>query len=468
MADAPEDSIPANADPTETNINSQSGLSSRFSGRAPLIIAIGASIASLVLLCLFAFLLLRSQDSEEPTPTLETPDQPQIDTDKYPYEAISQAGAITVTLETPIFLDVSGEQFSVQAEVLPAEGVWTPPTLNETTAAWVYGAVINYVFGLDDTGDNQAMLEGLAVGDEINLTTRSGSSSTFIVSSRNQVASDNREIFSQRVPGVTLVIIEEDLEENRLVVQGRYVQSDTQVEVDAGRIVDMGETAQLESLQINVTAVSTQYDLPGVPQGFAVLHIDYQVQNVGTSAVDTSSLTTVLADDVGNLYALNPTVSQLGNNPPLGNSISPGQTVLATAGYQLPAGLSSPVLRWQVSIVGTPNGIQVNIPFQDTSAAEQQTNIQITEITLPPDGNSLLIVGQITNLGNQSVLVDVGDLLLVNTSGTVFQMLSTNPAFPWSVPSGQTLLYAVTFQRPLTTDAVFTILNQSFQITGLR
>jgi len=421
LADAPEDSIPANADPMDSNNNSQSGSRSFFSGRAPLIIAIGASIASLVLLCLFAFLLLRPQDSEDPTPTPETPDQPQIDTDKFPYEAISQAGAITVTLETPIFLDVSGEQFSVQAEILPAEGVWTPPTLSETTVAWVYGSVINYVFGLDDTNENQALLEGLAVGDEIALTTRSGSSSTFIVSSRNQVASDNREIFSQRAPGVTLVVIEDDLEESRLVVQGRYVQSDTQVELDAGRIVDMGETAQIESLQITVSAISTQYDLPGVPQGFAVLHIDYQVQNVGTSAVDTSSLTTVLADDVGNLYALNPTVSQLGNNPPLGDSISPGQTVLATAGYQLPAGLSSPILRWQVSIVGTANGIQVNIPFQDTSAAEQQTNIQVTEITLPPDGSSLLIIGQIVNQGNQPVIINVSDVSLTNSTGTVYQ-----------------------------------------------
>lgn len=467
MADTPDD-IKVEAPNSGNSGGSESRLQTLLSERGPLIIAIGATAASLVLICLFAVLLIRNQDSVEATPTPVPDSDVAVDTDTFPYEAISESGSITLTLETPIFLDVAGSQFSVQAEVLPTEGAWTPPTVNEASVAWVYGSVINYVFGLDDTSENQSLLEQLVVGDEIILTTRSGNSSTFIVSSRNEVASDNREIFTQRSPGVTLVLIEENPQDSRLVVQGRFVLSDSQDEVQAGRVVEMGETAQLESLQITVTSVSTQYDRPEVPAGFAVFHIDYQVQNVGTTSVETNSLTTVLADDVGNLYALNPVASQLGNNPPLSGSVAPGQTVVATAGFQIPAGLSSPVLRWQVSIVGTNSSIQINIPFQDAATANQQVNIQLSEVSIPPDGSSVLIIGQITNLGNQPVIVDVSDISLTSSSGTIHQILSTNPAFPWSVPPGQTLLYAVTFQRPLTSDAIFSILNQSFQITGLR
>jgi hypothetical protein len=467
VADTPDD--PNVEAPNQGNSSdSESRLQSLLSERGPLIIAIGATAASLVLICLFAILLIRNQDSEVATPTPLPESDVEVDTDTFPYEAISESGSITVTLETPIFLDVAGTQFSVQAEVLPAEGVWTPPTIDEATAAWVYGTVINYVFGLDDTDENQSLLEQLVVGDEITLTTRSGKSSTFIVSSRNEVPSDNREIFAQRTPGVTLVLVEENPEDSRLVVQGRFVLSDTQDEVQAGRVVEMGETAQLESLQITVTSVSTQFDRPEVPGGFAVFHIDYQVQNVGTTSVETNSLTTVLADDVGNLYALNPVASQIGNNPPLSGSIAPGQSVVATAGFQIPAGLSSPVLHWQVSLVGTTSSIQINIPFQDATTANQEANIQLSEVSISPDGSSVLIIGQINNLGNQPVIVDVSDVSLTSSSGTIHQILSTNPAFPWSVPPGQTLLYAVTFQRPLTSDAVFTILSQSFQITGLR
>jgi hypothetical protein len=328
--------------------------------------------------------------------------------------------------------------------------------------------VINYIFGLDDTRDNQTLLEELAEGDEVVLTTRSGTKSTFIVSSRREVSGDDRDIFAQRSPGITIILIEEDSEETRVVVQGRYVLSDTKDNVNAGQIVEMGQTAQLESLQFSVTGVATQYDRPEAPSSFVFFQIDAQVQNVGTTAFNTSSLNMVLADDIGNLYALNPTASQLGNYPPLSGSISPGQTSLATAGFQIPAGLSTPVLHWRVSIAGSNSTIQIDLPFQDTSAAAQQALIEVQDVTISPDGGSVLIIGQIVNAGEQLFLIDAGDVSLSSSTGTIFQMLSTNPAFPWSIPPNQTLLYGVTFQRPIGSEAIFTINGQSFQITGLR
>ncbi len=466
MADAPE----------ETNLNStstddqDSGSSSLLSQRGPLIIALVAAAAGLILIFLFVFLIIRSDDdgSSDATPTPEIVDSGGLNTDRFPYQAISDSGAISVTMETPIFLDVSGEQFTVQAEVLPESGPWNPPLINETTVAWPYGAVINYIFGLDDTNQNQELLQNLEVGQEIVLTTRSGNSAKFVVSSRNEIASDNLDIFAQRSPGVTLLLIEEDPNESRLVVHGRYVQSDIQQDSQAGRVVELGDTAQLESLQFTVSGAGAQYDRPEAPPGFAFYLVDYQVQNVGTVPFDTQSLSMVLADDVGNLYALNPSSSQLGNNPPLLGPVSPGQTIMATAGYQIPAGLVSAILRWQVALAGTNSTIQVNIPFQDISAADSQAIVEVQEVSITPDGNGVLIVGQISNTGLQPIVIGVENVSLVSSIGTVHQILSTNPAFSWTVPAGQTLLYGVTFQRPNSPDAVFTLLNQSFLINGLR
>jgi len=468
LAAAPNDEMVESPDPETSN-----GLNSRFGGllsqRGPLVIAIGASVAFLVLLCLFAYLLLRSDESDDPTstpPVVET--EIELDTDVFPYQTISDSGAISQTLETPIFVEIAGEQFSVKAEVLSASGAWTPPTVNETTAAWVYGSVINYIFGLDDTRDNQALLEELDEGDEVVLTTRSGKKSTFSVSSRREVSGDDRDIFAQRSPGITILLIEEDSEDTRVVVQGRYVLSDTKDGANAGQVVEMGQTAQLESLQFTVTGVATQYDRPEAPSGFVFFQIDFQVQNVGNTAFNTSSLNKVLADDIGNLYALNPTASQLGNYPPLSGSISPGQTSLATAGFQIPAGLSTPVLHWRVSIAGSNSTIQIDLPYQDISAVAQQALIEVQDVTISPDGGSVLIIGQIINAGETLFLIDVGEVSLSSSTGTIFQMLSTNPAFPWSIPPDQTLLYGVTFQRPIGSEAIFTIDGQSFQITGLR
>ena len=230
----------------------------RLEGRGPLIVAVVAIVASLALLCLFAYLLLRPDESDQqptPVPEIETEEQVEVDTDSFEYQAISDTGAITLTMETPIFLNVAGEEFTVLAEVLPESGPWTPPVVNETTAAWVYGAIINYVFGLDDSSQNREMLDTLVVGDELALTTRNGVTVEFVVSERRMVDSSDQDIYAQREPAITLLLIEEDVEEQRLVVRGRYVVPDSSTDEQVGRVVELGETAQLERLQITVTGV---------------------------------------------------------------------------------------------------------------------------------------------------------------------------------------------------------------------
>jgi hypothetical protein len=470
VADTPEEEIREPHTTDEKN-GFVSGVRQRLDGRGPLVIAIVASVASLSLLCLFGYLLLREDDggNEQPTPTAEIEDgETGVNTDTFEYQAISDTTAITMTMETPIFLDIAGEEFTIQPEVLPESGSWTPPSVDETTAAWVYGAVINYIFGLDDNNQNREMLENLVVGEELSLTTRSGATMEFVVSERNTVASDDQEIYAQREPSITLLVIEEDVEDQRLLVRGRYVVPDTRTNESAGRVVGLGETAQLESLQFTVSGVNVVYDRPEAPAGFAIFHLDYQVQNVGPESVNSNTLSMVLADDLGNLYAMNPIASQLGNNPPLSGSVGAGQTVVATAGYQIPAGLSSSSLRWQVSIAGTGSQIQVNLPFQNSPDSQQQANVQVQEATVSQDGGSLLVVGQIANVSEETIVIDANDVTLVGASGTVFLKLSTNPAFPWTVPPAQTLLFGVTFQRPLGSDATFTVLNQSFQLSGIR
>ena len=445
-----------------------SRFSNLFSQRGPLVIAIGATAASLILVCLFAYLLIRSDEADEPTPTTTIAEQIDRDTDVFPYQAISDSGAISHTLETPIFLDIANTQFNVQPVRLPAAGVWFPSIENETNTAWVYGSIINYIFALENSRENQDLLEGLDEGDELVLTTRSGKKSTFSVTRRQELEGDNREIFAQRAPGITILLVEEDPETPRLVVQGRYVLSDSKDDFQTAQVVEMGQTAQLETLQFTVTGAATQYDRPEAPSGFAIFQIDYQVQNVGSAAFNASSLSMVLADDLGNLYALNPTASQLGNNPPLAGSISQGQTVLATAGFQVPVGLKSAFLHWRVALAGTGTTIQIDVPFQDPLTLGSQASIVIQEVTISPDGGSILIAGELANQGPQLILVDVNEVSLSSNNGTIYQTLSTNPAFPWSVPPGQAIPFGVTFQRPLGADAIFTIHGQSFQITGLR
>lgn len=443
---------------------------SRLSGRAPLIIAVVVTIGALVLVCLFAFLLLNPQDGN-PTEVASTPpadgEATPIANEQFSYEASSESWVITVTLETPIFLNVAGEEFSVQSTTRVENGVWIPATQNETTTAWAYGSVINYVFGMPNTSENRELLNSLVIGDEIVLQTRGGATNTFAFNSREILESDNEDVYAQNSPGVTIVLVENDPAEPRVVVRGRYIVSDNPAFAEGGRVVELGETAQLENLQLTATSVTFLFDRPEIPPGFAFYLIDYQVQNIGSTPISTTGLQLILADDLGNLYALNPTAAQLGSYRLLTGQIAPGQTVAATAGYQIPSGLSSINLRWTVSLDDPNNFVQVNIPFKDAGDSGQNAVIQVQQAQVSLDGTSVILNGQVTNLGEQPLVVNSNNITL-SGDGSIYLMLSTNPAFPWVIGAGQTAQFLVTFQRPTGSTAVFRILNQPFELTGLR
>jgi hypothetical protein len=146
--------------------------------------------------------------------------------------------------------------------------------------------------------------------------------------------------------------------------------------------------------------------------------------------------------------------------------VGPGQTIAATAGYQIPAALNSPMLMWQVSRRDTGSKVEVEIPFRDTAASGQPAVISLEQAEVSLDGTSVLLSGSITNLGNQPLVINSTDIAL-SSDGGVFLMLSTNPAFPWVLEPGQQGSYSVTFQRPPGATAIFKILNQAFQLTGL-
>jgi hypothetical protein len=289
----------------------------------------------------------------------------------------------------------------------------------------------------------------------------------FSVNARELVRADNRDIFAQRSPQVTVVLLDDDVEDQRLVVQGSFVVPDASQEVAAGRVVGIGETAQMEELQITVTGASTLVGRPEIPAGFSFFLIDYQVNNVGITDFDVERLTKSLSDQLGNSYALNPTASQVGNYRPLAGTVAPGQNIAATAGYMLPVALQSETVRWQLADRDTGAQIEVVLPFRRSGDEGSRVMVELQAGQVSADGTNLLLTGQITNLGEQAAVIDVSDVTLTS-DGTIYLMLSTNPAFPWVVSPGQTQPYQVTFQRPFGSSAVFQLLEQAFQLTDLR
>ena len=466
-------------EPQETEQNAPQDASSQngsfktwISANRWLALFAGIVVMGVVALCLIAMLMLLSfregrglfAGSGEPTP-FPTAVGSQISSQDPLVVGVGPSDTISVTLDMPATLTLRGQTFTVQPQVVGADGIWSPNVADDT-AVWVYGTIVNYVFGLPHSADLQALIEQLEVGDEIEMVTQGGLTYTFSFNSREEVPINNRDIFSQQVPGTTIVLLGNG-NENRLVVNGRYVVSDTAGNFQPNT-VELGESVQLGDLQITVTG--TAYD-PGraeSPAGFAFFRVDFQVQNVGLKAVDSNRFRLTLADDLGNQYAVNPLASQSGNFPSLSGFLNAGQSFQATAGYQVPVGLNTPTLQWVVADIESGAQIQVVIPFAGGSGDLAQTNISLTGAIISGDQISLILEGQITNLGQQPVIVTESDLSLVTADGSQFLLLSTNPAFPWNVPPGQTLQFFVTYQRPPADTFVFTVLNQPFQLSLVR
>lgn len=442
---------------------------------ALLALAIVALIAMLVA-CGLGFVLLRdyldldqggdttTSTSVEPTPfpqviapTAET--QPAI-------VGVSESGTFSVTMDIPTTLGILDQQRTVVAETIGADGLWNPQIEDPNSAAWVNGTIVNHVFGLPETEANQALLESLAPGNPMTVTTRQGTTHTFIFDSRTEVPNTDRTIFDQHTPGITLVMLGGEGGE-RLVVRGRYEVAASANESSSG-VIQAGETAQLGDLQITPEATSFLTGRPEIPAGFGAFLVDFRLQNAGLTTIDTSGYRFVLSDELGNQYALNPIVSQLGNHPPLSGFINAGQMVAATAGYQIPAGLVSPNLTWTVT---APDGAQVRVTFPFTAGGDvgQNAVVSLQEATITANLNNLVIVGQVTNIGTQPLVIAPEDISLLTQAGSAYILLATNPTFPWTIPPNQTLQFALTYQRPIgANSAIFTILNQSFELSGLQ
>ena len=458
--------MPSPEQPSDTT-----AATSFFANRGVMALAIVAVVA-LIAVGVLGFLLVNSLNDDDegtgdPTPTPFPATTGASSCGESLVMGISDTETVSMTVDAPTTLRFQNESWRVQTQVITADGIWSTSNIDAETAVWVCGTIINYVIGLPDSDANRAAMEAMALGDEIVLSTRNNVQFAFSFEGRQTVPSGNRDVYKQNVPGITLVLLGSEGGE-RLVVNGRYLESEASNE-NADNVVELGETTQLDNLQLTVSGAAYVLDRPEAPAGFAFYLIDYQLQNLGLTALDTNRLQVTLMDDLGNRYALNPVASQLGNNRPLSGFLNANQVVAATAGYQIPLGLSSSTLSWVLSRTDQGGQVQVNIPFSGGSGAARATNISLNQVQVSADLTSLILTGQINNLGDQPSVIMESDVSLKTDDGSLYLKLATNPPFPWTLSPGQTVQYSVTFQRPSTRDtAVFTILNQPFQLSNLR
>ncbi len=445
-----------------------------MAGRAPVVILVTLIVISLLAICALGYFLLRPDGDEaagstpgsgEPTP-FPVAGGGVVGSDDAIIMGISGSTTVSVTLDSPTELSLGEKSFIVSSQTINPDASWSPGVTDDNMAGWVHGSIVNYIMALNSSEQNRTLLDSLIPGSQIVMMTESGGQFLFEFEQKRLLPTEDRTIFQQNSPGITLVMLDESNSQN-LVINGRYIINETN-SGNQGGSVELGEPTQLGDLQITVTGATYVPNSPQAPSGFAFFLVDFRVQNVGLTAVDVNNLQLVLVDEIGNQYALNPIASQIGSNPALtGGFLNAGGSLDASVGYQIPAGLVSTSLQWVVIDRSTGARTQVRIPFTGDNAAQFST-ITLQSVQISTDGNNINLAGQIINQGNQPVVVTPSDVSLRTSDGAAYQLLSANPPFVWTAPPGETTQYAVTYQRPNLDTAVFTVLNQPFQLNNIR
>ena len=118
-------------------------------------ILVAMAFMGLCLVPMFLFLLVRGSGTgflsgNQPTPfatdaSAYAPVQTPI------VQGISDSETVSVTLDIPETLTLNGRSLQVQPQLVPADGSWTA-NVDDESAAWVFGTIVNYVFALPEHG----------------------------------------------------------------------------------------------------------------------------------------------------------------------------------------------------------------------------------------------------------------------------------------------------------------------------
>ncbi|MCL6512651.1 MAG: hypothetical protein K6U78_18430 [Anaerolineae bacterium] len=339
----------------------------------------------------------------------------------------------------------------------------------QRTAFWAPGTMVNYVIGLHASRENREIVDALRPGDLVTLDTTLGTQ-RYRVAQQATIRDDDVSILiEQNSPRLTLVLLGEAGGQRRVVI-APFTDEGTPNQLTAvGTPINLGD-ARVRALNHRLVPGSAV----GLPAGKNYLQVDFEVTSVVTRILDASQFFSELADANGVVYPLSAEGSDAaGGRGFTRGALQPGETVTATAGFEVPSTLPGPGLEWRFALDDTnPYIARIAIPYRPIALLPTPVpteapiaDVTITSAQISPEGNELRIVGNVRNLTNQFLSGSLRDVSLSGPGGQLYPLNSSLPAFPWNITPGETLVFQLSFARPQTSEPVtFTLFGQSYRI----
>lgn len=384
---------------------------------------------------------------------------------------IIRANETAVPPAVPIRLTIGNNTFDVLPLAIDDQKQAQYDPNNKKAAYWVPGTLVNYVIGLHASSENRSLIDSLKPEDLITLDTALGAPQRYRVVQQATIRDDDTSVLQDQThPQLTLVMLGQGGSERRIVIS-QYTDEGTPNQLaPSGATVNLGD--------VRVTTLGERL-VPGgrvgLPEGSNYYQVDIAVTNLISRVLDASQFYTELIDGNGDDFALStPGSSAAGATGWMKGALQPGQTITATAGFEVPSTLAGPNLEWRFATDrSTPYIARVAIPYRPIVAAPTSpptkaplADVNILNATITPEGNELRIVGTIRNLTDSFQTVSLKDVSL-STGGNLSPLNGSLPGFPWSIASGETLAFQLSFARPAGSGpAIFTLLGQGVEISG--
>lgn len=437
-------------------------------------VLIGVIVIAAIAACIMGILVLRSLLGGDSS----TSQVPTLDPNVLAEYAVPTSDPILMDRGTPqpqtnipISIAMKGLDFQILPYQVQANGEWRYPAGQSGTAVWIYGTIINYIVGIEQTRANMALMESFAPGDEITMTTSDGRAYHFGFAGLEELTSPGADILGQTSPGLTLITLG-GKDKTRLVVHGEYLlaREEGGAGQNTGPSISVGEPAQLDEIRVTALETSYLYDTPDIPEGWAFYLVDYQIENHSQDVLDPNRFRMVLQDGAGNTYSINLPASQAGSFGYLMLTIPPNTVAMGTAGYLVPTPLQGPKLTWSFSQLEAPEYIvKVLIDFevpQETVDPFHLVAVNLSGAELSGDRTLLSVWGTVLNNSEEMLVVDMEYITLQGADESM-ALRAADPALPWTISPGETSSFRLAFQRPSSLIATFTLLNQPFEISGL-
>jgi hypothetical protein len=367
----------------------------------------------------------------------------------------------------PQKLYVRDRTFEITPIAVPKNGNWTA-TANEGKVEWVFGSLVNYLVGLPGTQENKDLLQALSEADKITVEKSDGQTLEFKFGERKSVSPQNKEVFAQQRPGLTLVLLGPDGEE-RLVVTADYVVESEANKSVPSKTVAINTPIDIGPVRVKVLNARLVENAPGIPVGSAFYLVDFTVENMGNDTINVADFVFELRDYAGQKYRISDTASKLGPNPPPIGQLLPGLSSTFMSGFEVPSNITGPVLTWGFKPETSFNGqATVAVPLvgpTPTPDPRSQAHVQITQAYFSPDQTELIIAGGIGNPTNALVLVNPSDIVLSTPDGVLATLMRAEPALPWRIAPTDNVNFTLHFSRLPSSESILKILNNSFKLS---